>query len=108
MDAPEYTLQILAPAQRELEEIAQIHFKLVGLESAIKITNRIIDALARLKSSPEMGIRCKDKLFRLQGYRMLICGNYICFYRLKGETILVYHVADGRSDYPRHMTDLEQ
>ncbi len=107
MDGPEYTLQILAPAQCELEEIAQIHFELVGLDSALKITNRLLDALDRLKFSPEMGRRCKDKLLKLQGYRMLICGNYICFYRLKGNTIMVHHIADGRSDYPRHMADLE-
>ena len=38
-------LVILEPAQRELEEIAQIHLNLVGPESARKITNEILDTL---------------------------------------------------------------
>ena len=41
-------LVILEPAQRELEEIAQLHLNLVGPNSARKITDLILDTLSRL------------------------------------------------------------
>ena len=107
MGRPDYRLRILAPAQCELEEIALVHLELAGPDSAKKITDRILRALDHLKLSPEMGVSCKDKLLKLQGYRMLICGYYLCIYRLIGDTVFVYHIADGRSDYPKHMTDLK-
>lgn len=95
-----FNLEILLPAQRELEEIAQIHLELVGSESARKITNRIYDALDNLCIYPKMGVMLRDKKLQSDGYRMLICDNYLCIYRQMGETIFVYHIADGRTDYP--------
>ncbi|MCG9968265.1 type II toxin-antitoxin system RelE/ParE family toxin [Pelotomaculum terephthalicicum JT] len=87
MRKPKYKLELLTPAQRELEEIALVHMELVGVESARKITDRIYNALAHLRSHPNMGIACIDKMLRSEGYRMLICGHYLCIYRLLGETI---------------------
>ena len=49
-------LVLLEPAQRELEEIAQLHRNLVGPNSARKITNKIFDALSRLELFPLSGM----------------------------------------------------
>lgn len=103
-----YELALLTPAQRELEEIALVHMKLVGVESARKITDRIYNALDHLRSHPNMGIACTDKMLRPEGYRMLICGHYLCIYRLLGETIFVYHIVDGRANYTRLFADLPE
>jgi hypothetical protein len=32
--------------------------------------------------------------------------NYLCIYRLLSDTVYVYHIADGRTDYPKLMQDL--
>ena len=101
-----YNLIILTPAQRELEEIANAYFVLVGPESARKITNRIYDALDRLRDFPQLGVMLRDKALQDIGYRMLICGNHICIYRQIGDTVFVYHIVDGRSNYPRLFSDL--
>lgn len=100
-------LELLAPAQRELEEIALVHLQLVGPVSARKITNRIYTALEKLERHPNLGIACKDKELSLLGFRMLICGNYLCFYRLLADTLFVYHIVDGRADYPKLLGDLK-
>jgi len=99
-------IKILAPAQRELDEIAIIHKELIGSVSARKITNRIYDALEKLEIFPEMGVLCKDKNLAAAGYRILICENYLCFYRLINDCIYVYHIVDGRSNYPKLLSDL--
>jgi len=103
----QYRLELLAPAQRELEEIARVHLELVGPLSARKITDRIYAALGKLESYPDLGITCRDKQLSSMGYRMLICGNYLCFYRRIGIIVFVYHIIDGRADYPKLIADLE-
>ena len=54
-------LVILDPAQRELEEIAQLHMNLVGPNAARNITNLILDTLSRLEMFPLSGHIPQDK-----------------------------------------------
>ena len=91
-------LVILEPAQRELEEIAQLHLNLVGANSARNITNLILDS--RLELFPLSGHIPQDKELRNGGYRYVIAGKYICVYRLIAEMVYVYHIAHGASNYP--------
>lgn len=93
-------LVILEPAQRELEEIAQIHLNLAGPESAGKITKEILDTLSRLEQFPLSGHIPRDKELRIGGYRYVIAGKYICVYHLIAQTVFVYHIAHGASNYP--------
>ena len=92
-------LVLLEPAQRELEEIAQLHRNLVGPNSARKITNKIFDALSRLELFPLSGSLPRDKALLRDGYRYVVAGKYICVYRVLGDTVYVYHIAYGASDY---------
>lgn len=93
-------LVLLDPAQRELEEIAQLHRNLVGPNSAHKTTNEIFDALSRLELFPLSGSLPRDKALRDGGYRYVIADKYICVYKLIGETVYVYHIAHGAGNYP--------
>lgn len=93
-------LVLLEPAQRELEEIAQLHMKLSGVNSARKITNLILDTLERLEYFPLSGHIPHDNDLRNHGYRYVIAEKYICIYRLIAETVYVYHIAHGASNYP--------
>ncbi len=69
------------------------------MESAIQITDRIYGALEHLQKHPNMGVSCKDKMLRLEGYRMFICDYYLRICR-------VYHIVDGRTNYTRIVEDL--
>ena len=93
-------LVILEPAQRELEEIAQLHMNLVGPPSARRITDLILDTLSRLERFPLSGHIPRDRELRGGGYRYVIAGKYICVYRLMAERVYVYHIAYGASNYP--------
>lgn len=93
-------LVILEPTQRELEEIAQIHLNLARPNSARKITDLILDTLSPLETLPLSGHIPQDKELRGGGYRLVIAGKYICVYRLISETVFVYHIAHGASNYP--------
>ncbi len=93
-------LVILESARRELEEIAPLHMNLVGSSSARKITDLIPDTLSCLKQFPLSGHIPQGKALRNGGYRYVIAGKYICVYRLIAETVYVYHIAHGASNYP--------
>lgn len=95
-----YAVRILEPAQGELEEIARLYLSLVGSESARRITNKIYDALGQLTWFPLSGPPMREAELRNLGYRFLTVEKYIAIYRLIGDTVFVYHIFDGRSDYP--------
>ena len=95
-----YAVRLLSPAQYELEEIAQLYLSLVGAASARKITDRIYDALGQLARFPLSGPPIRDAELRALGYRYVVVEKYIMIYRLLGEDVVVYHIFDGRSDYP--------
>lgn len=92
-------LIIADEAQIEMEEIAQKYRNLVGSKAASKITNRIYGVLEHLCVFPNMGIAIDEEEIGESGYRKLICGNYLIFYRIVDEVIYIYHVADGRNEY---------
>ena len=95
-----FEIEILAPAQNELEDIGRLYLTLVGAESAKKITDKIYDALEQLTRFPLSGPPMRDAELRSLGYRFIVAGKYIAIYRLISVTVVVYHIFDGRSDYP--------
>ena len=89
-------LDILAPAQAELEEIARVHMALSGPRSAQEITDKIYDAMEQLTRFPLSGPPVRDEQLRVGGYRYILA-----IYRLLGDTVVVYHIAHGATDYPK-------
>ncbi len=86
-------------AKEEIKEIFSKYMKLVGPKSARRIYTRIIDSIMNLRIFPNMGIAIDEEEIGESGYRKLICGNYLIFYRIVDEVIYIYHVADGRNEY---------
>ena len=97
----QYRLELLAPAWRELNEIASYHLMVVGPSSAKKITDKILDALAKLEDFPLSCPYAPDAELEHGDYRMLVCGKYVCLYRLIGEAVYVYHIAAGATEYSK-------
>ena len=96
-----YKLKILLPAQAELEEIARIHMALSGPKSARDITDKIYAAMDQLTLFPLSGPSVRDEQLRAAGYRYVLAGKYLIFYRLIGDTVVIYHIAHGAADYPK-------
>ena len=96
-----YSLDILPPAQSELEEIARVHMALSGPQSARKITDKIYDAMEQLMSFPLSGPPIRDDLLSAAGYRYILAGKYLVIYRLLGDTVVIYHIAHAATDYPK-------
>lgn len=96
---PSHRVEILGSAWRELEEITDYHLMMVGPISAKKITDKILDSLERLEKFPLSCPNVQDAELKAQDYRMLVCDQYICIYRLIGDVVYVYHIAHGSTEY---------
>lgn len=48
-----------------------------------------------------MGALHPDSFLAEREYRKIICGNYVCIYKVIGTTVYVYRIVDGRTDYPK-------
>jgi plasmid stabilization system protein ParE len=60
---------------------------------------RIEKNLQLLSMNPHLGrIPNDEDLLRL-GYRYLVVGNYLLFYKIEGQTIYVHRILHGARDY---------
>ena len=100
----EYCVELLQPAWLDLDAISDYHLFEVGPDSAKKITNRILDAIDRLKLFPLSCPLAPYKELAEKGYRILVCGNYICIYRFDGKTVYVHHIVAAAVNYPALFT----
>lgn len=94
-------IEILTPALHDIDQIADYHLLAVGPVSAEKITDKLLHSIEKLGEYPLMGTEHSDPVLQKEGYRKLICGEYICIYRLIYETIYIYRVVHGTTDYPK-------
>lgn len=95
-----YPVELLPPAQYELEEIARLHIQLSGSASARKITDGIYDALEQLSHFPFSGAPIRDEELRAIGYRYVVVKNYLVIYRQIDGTVYIYHIVHGKTNYP--------
>lgn len=100
-DSEKYKIDIRPEAWAEISRIADMHLSLVGPASAKKITDQLLDDIELLASQPYMGMECQEYLLKPDQYRRLVSGVYLCFYRVIGSTVVIYHIVDGRTNYVR-------
>lgn len=69
--------------------------------AAIAIAGRIEKCLKLLSKHPHLGRVPNDEHLVGMGYRLLVAENYLIFYTLEQETILVHRILHGARDYLR-------
>lgn len=96
---PKTKVEILTPALNDIDRIADYYLLAVGPISAEKITDKLLDGMEKLGEYPLLGAEHSDPVLQEKGYRKLICGEYICVYRLIDDTVYIYRVVHGATDY---------
>jgi addiction module RelE/StbE family toxin len=87
-------------AKADMQETADyIRLQLRNPQAAEKLLRRLRDSMASLRTFPEMGAPVMAAGRQFQGYRYLICGNYMVFYHFTDGTVFVDRVLYGRRDY---------
>lgn len=89
-------------ALRDLDDIWEyITLELNSPAAAKRTIGRILDAADRLEEFAEAGAPLRSVTDVESGYRFLVCGNYLAFYRVKGNDVFIDRVLYGRRDYLR-------
>ena len=96
-----YKVQILPVAWEDLKRIEDWYLLQFGVETALKVSDHILDAMERLENFPDSGSLLPDEWLNQQGYRMIICDRHVVIYRQIDKTVYIYHIADTKTDYTK-------
>ena len=97
---PKYKVEILLAAWQDIDKISDFHLRMVGAASAEKITNKILDTLDKLADFPYMGTQHPDPVLAKYEFRKVLCGDYVCVYKVIDSYVYVYRIVNGKTDYP--------
>lgn len=96
-----YKIEILPTAWEDLKQIEDYYILQFDVETAIKVSDHILDVIERLADFPDSGSLTPDKWLNDQGYRMVICKKHVAIYRLIDDTVYIYHIADTQTEYTK-------
>lgn len=91
-------VRVLRRAQRDLQEI----YDLIVREAprrADPFIDGLLDAVDSLATMSERGATPRDEVLRQQGYRFLVHGPYLVFYKVLKRQVRVYRVLRGSRAY---------
>lgn len=96
-----YKVEILPSAWEDLKKIEDYYLIQFDVETAIKVSDHILDTIEMLETFPDSGSLTPDGWLNDQGYRMVICKKHIAIYKQIGSVIYVYHIADSQTEYTK-------
>lgn len=97
----EYRVELLPVAWEDLKRIEDWYLVQFGVETALKVSEHILDVIERLEKFPDSGSLTPDDWLDRQGYRMVICKKHVAVYRQIDRVIYIYHIADTQTDYTK-------
>lgn len=96
-----YRIEILPTAWEDLKSIEDWYLVQFGVETALKVSDHILDAIERLAEFPDSGSMTPDSWLNNRGYRMVICKKHVVIYRVIRDTVYIYHIADTQTEYTK-------
>ena len=98
MNKPKYTVRLLRVAEDDFNEIVT-YIAVENRAAAEIIATKIEKNLSRLSFYPYLGKIPKDEELNCLGYRFLVVENYLIFYTVEEQTILIHRIIHGARDY---------
>lgn len=96
-----YRVEILPSAWEDLKNIEDWYVINFDVQTAIKVSDHILDGIERLEEFPDSGSRIPDEWLNEQGCRMVISGKHVSIYRVIKNTVYIYHIADTQTEYTK-------
>ena len=96
-----YRVEILPTAWEDLKHIEDWYLVQFGAETALKVSDSILDAIERLETFPDSGSLTPDEWLNQKGYRMVICKKHVIIYKQMKNKVYVYHIADTQTEYAK-------
>lgn len=96
-------IEWLYEAKLEYRDLLLYHKNTVGTQSAEKFAKMILSSVRKLETFPQLGVLKETQLLGRYGFRALFIGKYVCIYRIVEDSVLIYHIADARTNYMYHI-----
>ncbi len=96
-----HRVEILPTAWEDLKRIEDYYAITFDIETAINVTDHILNAIERLEEYPDLGSSIPDQWLNGKGYRMVICKKHIAIYRVIDKSVYIYHIADTQTEYTK-------
>lgn len=96
-----YRVEILPTAWEDLKQIEDYYLIQFDVDTALKVSDNILNAVERLELFPESGSLIPDNWLNEMGDRMVICEKHVAIYKKIGEVVYVYHIADTQTEYTK-------
>jgi toxin ParE1/3/4 len=96
-----HKVEILPTAWEDLKRIEDWYLLQFDADTALRVSDHILDAIERLEIFPDSGSLTPDNWLNEQGYRMIICEKHVAIYRQIGENVFIYHIADTQTEYTK-------
>ncbi len=93
-----YQVRYLPSAEKDFMEITE-YIRVDNPTAASNFIDQMDETVSKLEQFPLMGQVPKDRRLQSQNYRMLILGNYLVFYALKGNIIEIRRILHGKRRY---------
>jgi toxin ParE1/3/4 len=95
------SVRVLRRAQNDLIEILN-YVRRDRPNGADRLISKLFDAIESLEQLADRGMVPRDERLRSLGYRVLIEGEYLVFYKVLRTQVRIYRVVHGRRRY-RHL-----
>jgi len=95
------SVRVLRRAQNDLVEIHN-YVRRDRPNAADSLISKLLDAIESLEQLADRGMVPRDERLRSFGYRVLIEGEYLVFYKVLRTQTRIYRVVHGRRRY-RHL-----
>ena len=96
-----YKVEILPTAWEDLKQIEDYYFIQFDINTALSVTDNILNVIERLEDFPDSGSLTPDSWLNEMGYRMVICEKHVAIYKKIGEAVYAYHIADTQTEYTK-------
>ena len=96
-----YKVEILPTAWEDLKQIEDYYFIQFDINTALSVTDNILNVIERLEDFPDSGSLTPDSWLNEMGYRMVICEKHFAICKKIGEAVYVYHIADTQTEYTK-------
>ncbi|MGQ0694239.1 MAG: type II toxin-antitoxin system RelE/ParE family toxin [Nitrospiraceae bacterium] len=94
MRTSKFALRLLSIAEQDFLGIIE-YLAAENLSAAHTIMDQIEKRLQGLRRHPFLGRVPSDTKLARMGYRVLVVGDYLIFYKVRGKTVLVYRIIHG-------------
>ena len=104
MPSSKYTVRLLSIAEQDLADLVS-YLAAENSRAASEVLDHIEARLEALRSHPFVGRVPHNAKLTALGYRVLVIDNYLVFYKVKGNAVLVHRILHGARDLLRVLSE---